>query len=40
MIYGSTDNETGEIVMRGLYIGNNVRCYDMAVDVQDKVGHR
>jgi hypothetical protein len=25
-----TDNETSEVVMRGIYIGNDVRCYDMA----------
>jgi hypothetical protein len=32
-----TDDETGEVVMRGLYIGNDVRCYDMACELSLRV---
>ena len=32
-----SDDETGEVVMRGLFIGNDVECYDMACDLSLKV---
>jgi hypothetical protein len=32
-----TNDETGEIVMRGLYIGNDVECYDLACDLSLRV---
>ena len=32
-----TDERTGRVVMRGLYIGNDVRCYDAACDLSLRV---
>ena len=32
-----SDDETGEVVMRGLFIGNDVECYDMACDLSLRV---
>jgi Glycerol dehydrogenase and related enzymes len=32
-----TDEDTGEITMRGLYIGNDIECYNMACDLSLQV---
>lgn len=32
-----TDEDTGEIIMRGLYIGNDIECYNMACDLSLQV---
>ena len=32
-----TNDSTGEVEMRGLYIGNDIRCYNTACDLSLKV---